>query len=316
MTQSRIKSISFRQLLIWSLACLASLSLNAQEINVISWNLESGDSDVNVIANRIESMQGIDIWGLSEVQNQSWIDPLEAAAEAGENTEFQSILGTTGGGDKLLIIYDSNRFELISKAELHNINIEGNVRSPLVAHFKEIETEQEFLFMVNHLYRTNNMARHQQSRLLNEWGEAQDIPIIAVGDYNYDWEVEDGENDHDEGYDLLTAAGIFTWVRPSILIPTQCSFNSRTGNCKHNSVIDFVFVANMPVTWNSESEIIKAPGDFPDDNSTPDHRPLLGSFNINSEHPDSCNTLKERILIRIGQLETELEGLKTLVNQF
>ena len=61
------------------------------------------------------------------------------------------------------------------------------------------------------------MNRHQQSRLLNQWGEEQEIPIIAVGDYNYDWEVEDGENNLDEGIDLLTAADIFTWVRPLTL---------------------------------------------------------------------------------------------------
>ena len=35
-------------------------------------------------------------------------------------------------------------------------------------------------------------------------------PLIATGDYNYDWEVEGGGDDHDDGFDLLTAADIFT----------------------------------------------------------------------------------------------------------
>lgn len=41
--------------------------------------------------------------------------------------------------------------------------------------------------------------------MLNEWAENQDLPVIAVGDYNFDWEVVGGDQDHDEGFDLLTA---------------------------------------------------------------------------------------------------------------
>ena len=38
--------------------------------------------------------------------------------------------------------------------------------------------------MVNHLYRTKEARRHLQADLLNEWASQQQLPVIAVGDYN------------------------------------------------------------------------------------------------------------------------------------
>ena len=230
--------------------------LAAQEtLSVICWNLESGDADVNVIADRIEAAQGVDIWGFSEVAGARDVAALEAAAEDGENADYQSILGSTGGNDRLLIIYDADRLSLLQQEELDEVNIGGNVRAPLVALFQDIETGQEFFFIVNHLYRSRRDRRHQQSRLLNEWAGEQELPVIATGDYNYDWQVEGGDDDHDDGFDLLTAADIFTWVRPAVLRRTQCS--ATQNGCRFNSVLDFVFVANQPDSWQSSSEIWK-----------------------------------------------------------
>lgn len=40
--------------------------------------------------------------------------------------------------------------------------------------------------MVNHLYRGSASGRHTQSKKLNQWARSQDVPVIAVGDYNFD----------------------------------------------------------------------------------------------------------------------------------
>jgi len=188
------------------------------------------------------------------------------------------------------------------------------VRAPLVALFQDIETGQEFFFMVNHLYRTRRDRRHQQSRLLNEWAGEQELPVIATGDYNYDWEVEGGDDDHDDGFDLLTAADIFTWVRPAVLRRTQCS--ATQNGCRFNSVLDFVFVANQPDSWQSSSEIITAPGDFPDNSSTPDHRPVQAIFNISIPQTITREELKVQLLVRIARLEAELEALRAIIEGF
>ena len=158
----------------------------AEQLRVIGWNVESGGARPEVLDNVIADMQGVDIWGFSEVQNSTWVDLFEIAAEDGENANFNTIIGTTGGGDKLLIVYDDNRFELVNQFELDHINIGGNVRAPLVAKMRLRSTGKEFLFMVNHLYRSKADRRHEQAQLLNEWAQNQTLPVIAVGDYNFD----------------------------------------------------------------------------------------------------------------------------------
>src|SRR5688572_4906859 len=79
---------------------------------VIGWNLESGDIDPSVIAEQLASFEGIDLWGLSEVLADDG-ETFEAGIEGGEATNFESIIGTTGGGDRLQIVYDTGRFELL-----------------------------------------------------------------------------------------------------------------------------------------------------------------------------------------------------------
>jgi hypothetical protein len=86
----------------------------------------------------------------------------------------------------------------------------------------------------------------EQARLLNGWAREQTLLVIAAGDYNFDWAVTNGARVHDQGYDLLTADGIFTWIRPPRLIRTPCSFNS---------VLDFVFVTGDARWWRAPSEI-------------------------------------------------------------
>jgi endonuclease/exonuclease/phosphatase family metal-dependent hydrolase len=281
---------------------------NSPQITVIGWNVESGEADPVVIASRIADFQDVDIWGLSEVESRD-AAAFEAAAEVGENANYERILGTTGGGDRLLILYDADRFEILNQMELSDINIGGGVRAPLVAHLRERQSVEELMVMVNHLYRGNASRRHQQAQMLNDWAEAQTVPVIAVGDYNFDWEVTGGDSDHDAGYDLLIADGVFEWVRPATLVRTQCSAQGDT--CSFDSVLDFVFVSGEAQDWEATSEIIVVAGDFPDDRTTSDHRPLLAHFQIET----TPVVTRQMLLDRITQLEQELADLKALVEQ-
>ena len=52
--------------------------------------------------------------GFSEVRNDDWADLFEIAAEVGEGANFEGLLGSTGGADKLLIVYYTDRFELMT----------------------------------------------------------------------------------------------------------------------------------------------------------------------------------------------------------
>jgi endonuclease/exonuclease/phosphatase (EEP) superfamily protein YafD len=171
-----------------------------------------------------------------------------------------------------------------------------------VARFRITGTTTEFLFMVNHLYRSRAARRHEQSQLLNAWARTQTLPIIALGDYNYDWSVQNGDTDHDAGYDLLTADGVFVWIRPATLRRTHCSH--------HNSVLDFVFAAGDARTWDGLAEILPAdPSYCPDDNTTSDHRMVVAAFDLSAGN----GGLRAQLLQRLTAIETELQEVRRMV---
>lgn len=250
---------------------LATAVANLGTLTLVGWNVESGGALQSVVAGRIAAFDGVDIWGLSEVLAVD-AEAYEFAAAEGEGADFAFLLGTTGAADRLLLIWDANRFEQTGGGELHDIALGG--RAPLYVQLRNQTTLDEVIVLVNHLHRSNATARRQQAQRLNAWAVQQELPLIALGDFNFDWDIENGEQQHDPGYDELTANGVWQWVRPATLVTTQCS----GWPCRYRSVLDFVFAAGEAQAWPAAAEIVVAEGDFPDSNISPDHRPVRVIF--------------------------------------
>jgi len=95
---------------------------HAQRLVVVGWNIESGGATNAAVAGRVRSFQGVDLWGLAEVQNDASLQSFETAAKDGENgADFKRILSTTGCGDRLGIVYNATRLQLVSSQELLSI---------------------------------------------------------------------------------------------------------------------------------------------------------------------------------------------------
>jgi len=258
-------------------------------LKVAGWNVERGfmpDAELGWISARLKDFNEIDIWGLTEISRGDIQEYVSAAAD-GENARFDSIVSkNTHGTDLMAIVYNANRFNKLWHAELEGFNYAlmkntKNQRPPIAAHFYDKKSQRYFVFMVNHLARGEE-KRNRQAQRLNQWVREQSVPIIAVGDYNFDWDVEDGEINHNRAYDYFTAGDGFRWIRPDILVRTQCSPFKLNGEitCKYNSVLDFIFTANEAAQWQSQSRIVIKEGDFPDDKIKSDHRPVMAEFLI------------------------------------
>jgi len=303
-----------RKMLIVAVACLLSfVCFSDAEITLISWNVESGGADPNVVAGQIAAMDGVDLWGMCEVDGATWAQNFEVGAETGEPGDFTAILGTTGDSDSLLILYDNQQFTEVNHFEISWANRPWytpsmSPRSPLVVRLRHNATNQEFFFMVNHLYRGTGVdaRRLDQARYLSEWASQQTIPVIAVGDYNFDWDLDfnDSADNYNKGLGAMTAHS-FDWLKPAQLV--------RTHDSTYNSVLDFVFLANYAGVISGASEVVVRPNDFPDDNTTPDHRPVKAILNIGP--PAGQPQLRQQILQRITQLEQELAQLRALAQQ-
>ncbi|MDQ8200680.1 hypothetical protein QEH56_21110 [Pelagicoccus enzymogenes] len=286
--------------LLAAFCCLVSTCVGTT-LEIVGWNLESGESDINLLDDFAASSDGIDIWGLSEVQSYDVAEQFALAAGDGESGSFDVVFGSTGGSDRLAIVFDESRFTLVDHFELHDINTTGRVRAPLVARFSDGESGIEFMVMVNHLYRGREDQRHLQAEMLNEWVGSQVVPVVAVGDYNFDWDVSENGNSRDRGFDLMTAGGAWAWIKPD---PVEVTHLSN----RYDSILDFVFVSGNALGWSAVSSVMKPYGG-PDDDFKSDHLPVFASFEMSAVKANS----KELILDRIETLETELAELKALV---
>lgn len=241
---------------------------------VVGFNVESGGSDTQIVADTaVAPILGESLWGFEEVQDESAAQILIAAtSDAGQ--DFQYVYGTTGQSDHLVLGWDNNRFELVSSEELSDINIHGTARAPLVGHLRERSTGTAFTLVVNHLWRTDNTARAQQGTMLNQWGAQQVDPVVMIGDYNFDWNV-DGSG-HDVGYDNLTANNVFVWNQPDPLIKTECASS-------YDSVLDFTFLGGATQSWPATSEILDPDEEYcayRNKDTYSDHRPVKTQLTI------------------------------------
>lgn len=293
-------------------------------LRIASWNLESGDSNPDLLGREMAAKQGVDLWGLSEV-NLRFLPILERGAEDGEDADFTAINGTTGDEDRLVILYDRGEFLTVGeRIELKNV-MGGNpgLRAPLAQRFRVRKTGQEFLFMVNHLKRggAQNPERHEQAKRLNAWARGQTAPIIAVGDYNFDYDVrrgDEGPPHRDRGFDLLTADGVFTWIKPERLLKTH-------SDASVNSILDFVFISGKPTNWTLKSVILDRERDaaatalgYRDDAQESDHRPIDAVVTIDTRgsrdavaggmRTDSAR--RNEMVKQIEKLEAELKTLR------
>lgn len=238
----------------------------------MAWNVESGGNNPNIIARQLAEFGDVDVYCLCEVHAKNF-DKYANALPNG----YVSIGSTTGGGDRLQILFNTNRFEILERKELHEhrdfeLN-NGNHRSPLMVRLRDRKSSIQFIVMTNHLARRNSDLRRAQAIGLREWARDQNVAVINVGDFNLDYNFLS-----DRGNDALPEMlrdGIWHWVKPDPLIDTNWSDPDGDGRDNYpDSMLDFAFVSGPAKDWSPKCDVVVREGDFPDDEETSDHRPI------------------------------------------
>lgn len=253
-------------------------ALSAEPIRILAWNIESGGSDTGVIINQLKTvMPEYDILALSEV-------PSGDIGKIADALGWKHFAGSRGGEDRLMIAW-SDRFEAGTQTEIRKVGDRempgGNNRSPLVVELKEANGNT-FMVMNNHLTRGNESNRNLQAELLVEWARNTTTTVFAVGDYNMDYDFNTMKGN--AAFDLMQKDSIWKWIQPNELIDTNWADPDKDGMDNYpDSMLDFVFVANLPTQQKIACEVIVLPDDFPDDRTTSDHRPVLTTIETTAE---------------------------------
>ncbi len=299
-------------LLILLVLGLNACSVKAEKLRVITYNVESNSPDKTnprLVAEDLKSIPPADIWGLTEVGNNLDAEVFTLAIGKG-SSDYQSILGTTGGSDRLQIVFNSQRLQLIDSREIANI---GGNRAPLVAKFKFKPNNQEFLFVVNHFNRADVAKRELQAENFRNWGRSQGLPIIAVGDYNFDFSLSNQKGNR--ALDIFLSDDTFIWLKPSCLSRGNCPKTGTQCNSKYDGILDFIFLGNKAQKWRGNSDIlwINQPVCEKNNRGYSDHYPVAAEISItpvsnnltnNSvviiallPHPEGEETINEAVII-------------------
>jgi endonuclease/exonuclease/phosphatase family metal-dependent hydrolase len=241
-------------------------------ISILAWNVESGGADPKVIAQRLERLNDFDIVCLSEVHP----DDFETHTKAkGDN--FQTFFSKSGNEDRLQILFDKNRFELLQEIELtqHRDYIlnSGKHRSPIAVRLRDSRSGKTFIVMVNHLARGDAKFRKAQAIGLREWARDQDVGIINMGDFNMDFEF--ATNKGNDALEEILRDNVWKWAQPKSWVDSN--WWDPEGDGKDNfegSLLDFAFIAGPAKEWDASCEVLVEEGDFPDNATTSDHRPV------------------------------------------
>lgn len=239
-------------------------------LKFLSWNVESEGSDPDVIKRQLGEFDGYDVIALTEVLPAAAIDFGNAWGD-----DYDFIVSRTGNNDRMMLIFNKSTLSLVRKFELADINYKNRYRSPLVAHFKDNLSGKEMLVMVNHLARGSEKTRQIQAEKLVEWARDETLPIVALGDYNFDYVFATRKGN--EGFRLFMQDNIWKWIEPIELIDTNWYDNPKEPDGKDDypgSMLDFGFVAGSAKLWRASCKVIVRDGDFPDDETTSDHRPF------------------------------------------
>ncbi|WP_146462070.1 endonuclease/exonuclease/phosphatase family protein [Rubripirellula tenax] len=244
-----------------------------EKIRILAWNIESDGANADVIADQLDAMPRYDVYGFSEVR------PLDFAVIKDRlGDEYTCRYSKSGYDDRLAYAIRSDRFEIVEQYEIKNFEDHvlnpGNYRSPYITVVKDLKSGQTLTLMLNHLARGKAEVRAMQAAGLRAWAAAQgDEPIVAIGDYNFDYVFATDKGN--ESFDEFLRDDTFVWLRPEPMIDSNWFDGDGDGNDDYpGSLLDFAFVAGTAKEWKAECRVLVRDQDFPDDKTTSDHRPI------------------------------------------
>lgn len=259
-----------------ALACCANTAAVA-EFTALSWNVESGGADPAVVARQLGELPAATIFALQEVDGDD-IGRYGNAIRQAHGKSYRYFASWTGSSDRLVVAFDESKLRLMEWRELfrfgqHEMN-DWRHRSPLVSLFEERATGARFFFVTVHLARGDAKLRTSQAAGLEAWASNTDSPMIAAGDFNFDYKFANRRGN--AALAAMARSGVWQWAKPNKLVDTNWADSDGDGIDNYpDSCLDFAFYAGLPDGWQIASEVIVRPGDFPDDERTSDHRPIF-----------------------------------------
>lgn len=217
---------------------------------LVAWNINSGvdaepQADLDAIRHHIARYPDVQLFALSEV-HPTWAVPLQRAAEE-SGRRFRTLMSEDGRQQRLALVVDTSRFDIVEWQELHRVDTDGRGRAPLAALLRDRATDLAMMVVVVHLRRGDAAARVREASVLAELLDELEYPTLLVGDFNFDCAAEQHPpRDCNEGWHALQESAEIRWRPHRGLAPTHCARG------RYFSVLDYVFTANEATRWDAD----------------------------------------------------------------
>jgi hypothetical protein len=281
-----------------SVCALWASGLQAAPLTAVGYNVESGDANDRVIGLQLQQSRGIDIWGLADVWPQGgWVETLHDAARKAEGLDYGVLVGETGGSDRLMLLYRTDRLAMLDHDELLSARVHAREPAPLVARMRLSDGADtaEFLVLLVRLSDVDK-RRRAQADVIAQWARRQHLPVVALGTLPFG--LAEGAGPGPDLQRFLDASG-WQWLRPARAHATSCDRGGR--------VDDFVLVGGAAADWGGRAEVMFPQNNYcPDSGRTSSHRPVLARFSTSGGALDAEAGMAERQTLPLlpGEIQT------------
>ncbi len=285
--------VTWRQTVFLAFAC-AIAPAQAEEIKIATFNTESGGNTQSVlVAETITSVDGVDIWGLQEVESENALVRYRDAARNSGGGNWRYVRSESGYSsdpdfkpDYLGILYRTDIFRQIETVELHSIRSEPGsdyygsanwgLRGALFLRLLHYRSNTEFYVGNVHLKCCGEgiPVRQHQAKLIANWITTAEVPVILIGDTNIPIRPGLTAAQVDSlAFREFTRDDVLTWVEPDNPYKTQCNPN-------YNSMLDQIYHSPGFLMDSAKTEIQFTTPDYCENDSHgyADHRPIVGTF--------------------------------------
>jgi hypothetical protein len=243
-------------------------------LRIVSWNVASHENDSPTLARQLGKLgqrANCQIVALQQVA------PADLAMFGKALPGFAAINGKSGGSSRLQILYDPGRIEQIRLPEsgsFEGVRV-GDVKgeTPLRALFRDKASGVAFWLINVHLASANAAIRNKQAAELREWARSATLPIVAIGNFDFNHDFHQGNGG--SGLDSLLLDS--PWKR---VLPESRADRGRAADGigvltgEAGLLTEFALVGNSARQWQSSAAFISGDGAFPEIEITAAHLPV------------------------------------------
>ena len=248
-------------------------------IAMLHWDVEAGGSEPETVARELIDIDKYHVVGLSTVDKPKDFEKAFDDAWPKTYDHFQSKSGKIANAPNrhLILLYDYTRLYMVSKTEVADVDGKpltgGDYPAPLVAHFRDNTDDKEFMVVLVQFAENDLELQKKQAEGLREWIRSASQPVVVLGNFNFDYQIEN--ESANEAFDAFTKGGVYKWVKPLEMMDAVWVDEDGDGTNDQAGVLaDFAFLAGRAKKWPATCRIVKRGRDFPDDERTPNHRPV------------------------------------------